>query len=76
MPAFEIIGFVSDCETIARGNGIRDLDRLRREYGSGTWPKRKGKAKMQWRHDGTIEDAEIHWYEAHGIGAFEHKVKP
>lgn len=69
MPDFDIIGSITNRETIARGNGIRDLERLRREHGSGTWLKRKGKAKIQWRHDGAIEDVEIHWYEAHGVGA-------
>jgi hypothetical protein len=73
---FEIIGPISDRETFAQGSGIRELGRLQRDYGRGNWRKCKGAAKIQWHHDGVIEDVEIHWYEAHGIGAFEHRVKP
>lgn len=69
-----IIGPVADLETIARGTGIRELPRLRKAYGPGRWRKRKGIAKIRLQ-DGSVRTAEIHWYEAHGIGAKEHKVK-
>lgn len=67
---FEIIGKIGDIESIAAGRGIRDLTRLRKKYGKGRWRKLKGVAKVRLR-DNTIHTAEIHWYEAHGIGKKE-----
>jgi hypothetical protein len=72
--AIEVIPPISQIETIARGSGIRELDRLQRVYGPGSWRKRKGIAKVRLP-DGTVQPAEIHWYEAHGIGRKEFKVK-
>jgi hypothetical protein len=72
---FQIIGPISGRETIATGNSIRELSRLRATYGEGRWRKCKGRAQIQWHSDGMVEVAEVHWYEAHGVGAFEHKVK-
>jgi hypothetical protein len=71
---FKILDRLRDVETIATGRGIRELGRLRRIYGPGRWRKRKGIARVQLR-DGTVRLAEIHWYEAHGIGGHEHKIK-
>ncbi|WP_019499547.1 hypothetical protein [Pseudanabaena sp. PCC 6802] len=71
---FEIIGDISDIETIAVGKGIRDRLRLQKYYGRGKWRKLKGVAKVQLP-SGTIRLAEIHWYEAHGIGKKEFKLK-
>ena len=71
---FEIIGEIADIETFAVGNSIRELPRLRRVYGPGRWRKRKGNARVSLA-DGTICDAEVHWYEAHGIGRKEMKIK-
>jgi hypothetical protein len=71
---FEIIGEISDIETFAVGSSIRELPRLRRIYGSGRWRKRKGVARVRLA-DGTVCDAEVHWYEAHGIGRKEMKIK-
>jgi hypothetical protein len=70
----EILGEIRDVETIARGRAIRELERLRRVYGPGTWRKRKGKATVRLP-DGSVALAELHWYEAHGIGRRELKVK-
>jgi hypothetical protein len=70
----KILGQISQIETIAIGRGIRELDRLRKVYGPGRWRKRKGIAKVRLP-DGTKCMAEIHWYEAHGIGRKEYKVK-
>jgi hypothetical protein len=67
---FEIVGEISDVETIAVGSSIREVTRLRRAYGSGRWRKLKGEAQVQLG-DGRIRLAEIHWYEAHGIGKRE-----
>ena len=71
---FEIIGEISEIETIAVGSSIRAITRLRRAYGSGRWRKLKGIARVQLR-DGKIRQAELHWYEAHGIGKREIKRK-
>jgi hypothetical protein len=71
---FEIVGPIRDMETIAAGRAIRELKRLRRRYGTGRWRKRKGIARVRLR-DGTVHTAEVHWYEAHGIGAREFKLK-
>lgn len=72
--SFEIVGDISEIETIAVGTGIRDLPRLRRLYGTGRWRKRKGVALVRLR-SGTVRRAEVHWYEAHGIGKKEVKRK-
>lgn len=71
---FEILGQNSDVETIASGAGIRELSRLRRIYGRGRWRKRKGIAQIRLP-DGSIHKAELHWYEASGIGRREYKIK-
>lgn len=70
----EIRGRISEVETIAVGRQIRELDRLRRIYGPGRWRKRKGTAEVVLP-DGTVCQAEVRWYEAHGIGRREYKVK-
>ena len=61
-------------ELVASGKGIRERKRLWKIYGKARWRKRKGTAYVQFS-DGTIRYAEIHWYEAHGIGAKEYKIK-
>ena len=71
---FRILGWISHAETIAQGTGIRELPRLRRVYGLGNWRKRKGTARIQL-DNGDIRLAELHWYEAHGIGRREIKRK-
>ncbi|OGA96056.1 MAG: hypothetical protein A3G27_05055 [Betaproteobacteria bacterium RIFCSPLOWO2_12_FULL_66_14] len=71
---FEIIGEITVVETIASGTGIRDIKRLRKNYGKGRWRKMKGVARVRLA-DGRIRLAELHWYEAHGIGKREFKRK-
>jgi len=71
---FEIIGTIENQETFARGNKIRELPRLQRIYGKGKWRKCKGVASIKLA-DGTIIRAELHWYEAIGIGKKEFKIK-
>jgi hypothetical protein len=71
---FEIVGEISDIETIAVGNRISELSRLRRVYGKGRWRKLKGVALIRLR-GGQLRKAELHWYEAHGIGRKEVKRK-
>ncbi len=64
---FEVIGDITDIELIATGPSIRILPLLRRRYGRGRWRKLKGKALVRIV-DGTVRRAELHWFEAHGIG--------
>lgn len=71
---FEIIGEITAIKPIALGHGIRDRRRLQRLYGKGRWRKLRGIAKVRLIH-GTIHTAEVHWYEAHGIGRKEFKLK-
>ena len=71
---FQIVGDISSVETIATSSGIREIQRLRKVYGRGRWRKRKGIARIRLQ-DGTTADAEIHWYEATGIGRREFKIK-
>lgn len=71
---FELIGEVEGVETIAQGRRIRDLARLNRSYGEGRWRKMKGVALIRLR-DGRVRRAEVHWYDAHGIGKRELKRK-
>ena len=71
---FEVVGGITQTQTIARGPGIRDRMRLQEHYGRGNWRKLKGIARIRLV-DGTIRLAEIHWYEARGIGKKELKLK-
>ncbi|MBI4380307.1 MAG: hypothetical protein HY574_03850 [candidate division NC10 bacterium] len=71
---FELIGEITQVETIAVSRSIRDSARLRKRYGTGRWRKRKGIATVRLV-DGRIRRPEIHWYEAHGIGQKGFKIK-
>lgn len=71
---FEIVGEIERVETIAVSTSIRQLEVLVAEHGEGRWSKRKGTALVRLS-DGTIRRAEIHWYEAHGIGRKRMKIK-
>jgi hypothetical protein len=71
---FEIIGEITHVETFAAGSSIREITRLRKLYGRGRWRKRKGIAKVRLE-DGALLVAEVHWYEAHGIGRRDFKIK-
>lgn len=71
---FEIIGDVTNIEVIAKGRAIHDLKRLNKKYGKGNWRKMKGNANVQLAND-EVRYAEIHWYEAHGIGKRKFKIK-
>jgi len=72
--SFEILGTIKDIEVIAIGNAIRDVVRLNRQYGKGRWLKLKGTATVRLS-SGRVRIAEIHWYEAHGVGRKEIKRK-
>jgi len=71
---FQLLGELTHVETIASGGSIREIGRLRRLYGKGRWRKRKGIARIRLV-DGSVCMAEIHWYEANGIGKKEYKIK-
>lgn len=71
---FDIVGRIEGIETIATGRAIRDLHSVRRRFGRGKWRKRKGTATIRLV-GGQIRRAEIHWYEAHGIGRVKFKIK-
>jgi len=71
---FEIIGDVTNIEIIAVGNKIRILPLLRKRYGAGRWRKLKGVASVRLS-DGSIRIAELHWFEAHGIGKRKMRIK-
>jgi hypothetical protein len=71
---FEIVGKITDIETIAVGSSIRILSVLRRRFGKGRWRKLKGIAQVRL-HDGTIRLAEVHWFVGHGIGKRFMRIK-
>ena len=71
---FEIVSEISEVETIASGTRIRDRMRLRKLYGGARWRKLKGIAQVRLAN-GRIRLAEVHWYEAHGVGKREFKLK-
>lgn len=71
---FEIVGEIKDVEVIAEGPSIRQLATLRARYGDGKWRKLKGKTWVRLA-SGRLRWAEIHWYEAHGIGRKRFKIK-
>lgn len=71
---FEIVGEITHVETFAAGSSIREIERLRKRYGRGRWRKRKGVARVRLEDD-TVVLAEVHWYEAHGIGRKDFKIK-
>lgn len=71
---FEIIGEITEVETIAVGGSIREIALLRRQFGRGRWRKLKGVATVRLP-SGRIRKVELHWYEAHGVGRRKLKIK-
>ncbi len=71
---FKVLGRITEIQTIAEGREIRELARLNEDHGKGRWRKRKGLCTVELE-DGAIEPAEVHWYEAHGLGRRELKIK-
>ena len=69
---FDIVGAIEDVETIATGSGVRIGSFLRKAYGGGRWRKRTATVRLQ---NGTTRRVELHWYEAHGIGKRDFKIK-
>lgn len=71
---FTIVGGVRNVETIATGTSVRIRKHLTRRFGTGRWRKMKGEATIRFE-DGTLQRAELHWFEAHGIGRVYFKRK-
>ena len=72
--SFTILDKIRQIEVIASGRGVRARHALRRRYGGGRWRKMKGVATVQ-EHTGEIYEAKIHWFEAHGVGRRDWKIK-
>jgi hypothetical protein len=71
---FEVVGEIVEIELIASGSGIRILPVLRKRHGRGRWRKLKGRALVRLA-DGEVRRAELHWFEAHGIGKRIMRIK-
>ncbi len=71
---FELVGQIADVEVIAAGPGVRVRAQLRKTYGAGRWRKMKGVAFVRLPN-GILRQVELHWYEAHGIGKKDLKIK-
>jgi len=74
LEGFKLRSEISEVEVIAAGKSIRVLAKLEKLYGRGRWRKLKGRAIVELP-DGSVSQAELHWYEAHGIGRKDMKVK-
>ena len=72
--SFEIVGTITNIEIIAVGTAIHDIGRIRQQFGRGRWRKLKGDATVRLS-DGAVRQAEVHWYEANGIGRRRVKIK-
>ena len=71
---FEVVGDIADVETIAVGRSVKIRQILIKRYGTGRWRKLKGTALVKLA-DGTVRRAEIHWFEAHGVGRRKLRIK-
>jgi hypothetical protein len=75
MTSFELVGEIIATETIAQGRGIRELARLIKHYSGSNWKKKKGMGQIRLLPSGEVCQAELHWYEVHGVGKVEIKIK-
>jgi len=71
---FKLRSDIADVQEIAVDRSIRILAKLEKLYGRGRWRKLKGIAMVELP-DGSVARAELHWYEAHGIGRKDMKIK-
>ena len=71
---FEVISPIRAIEVIATGTGVKVRSSLRKAYGKGRWRKLKGIAMVRLSN-GVVHEVELHWYEAHGIGKRDLKIK-
>jgi len=72
---WELASPITHAQTFARGSKIRELARLVDAYGGKNWKKCKGHATIRLQDSGELLSVELHWYEAHGIGKVEMKIK-
>lgn len=72
---FDLLSDIDNVEAIARGSGIRARQYLKKTYGYGRWRKMKGRAWIRLKSTHEVQYAELHWYEAHGIGRRDMKRK-
>lgn len=70
----EIVGEISGVETIASGSAVKRRRLLAKVHGTANWRKLKGIAMVRLP-DGFVVRAEVHWFEAHGRGRYDLKVK-
>lgn len=73
--SWELVGQITHVQTFAEGRGIRELQRLIEAYGGKNWRKCKGIGRIRLEPSGMLVNAELHWYEAHGVGKVEMKIK-
>jgi hypothetical protein len=71
---FELVGELTDIETITVNLSVRERDSLKARYGGRRWRKLKGVALVRLVN-GNVRKAELHWYEAHGVGRRKMKIK-
>jgi hypothetical protein len=71
---FDVVGRIEQVETIAAGPSVKIRSFLRKTYGRGRWRKLKGIATVRLPN-GKLRRVELHWYEAHGIGKRDIKIK-
>ena len=71
---FEIVGTIAEVETIAVGTSVRIRAALRKAHSVGRWRKLKGIATIRLAN-GQVRQVELHWYEAHGVGRRDMKIK-
>jgi len=71
---FSLVSPITKVETIAAGPNVRIRSLLRKVYGPGRWRKMKGIATVKLPN-GARRQAELHWYQAHGVGKRGFKIK-
>ena len=72
--SLEVVGAITDITTIAAGTGVRVRRMLVKQFGRGRWRKLKGIARVRLE-DGSVRLAELHWFEAHGVGRKKMRIK-
>lgn len=71
----EILSPITEIETVTEGKRIRILKYLKKRYGGQHWKKKKRVALVKDPYSGLPRRAEVHWFEAHGVGKVEIKRK-
>jgi len=71
---FDLEGEIDNIDVIGVGGSIREIMRLRKQFGPGRWRKLKGTATVVLEN-GTSLRAVVCWHEAHGVGKRKMKIK-